>query len=283
MHFRCEFHLCGDPRIYTCKLSGQDAYFVERCSGFLSAKAHIAFSCFHICKTLRHDPWRIIKVSKLIPIEIIKVRSLFHRIFRKGGFRHLDLRQIASICHAKPVIFRPHHFLDSCLSSKCTAKLRYKRSGAEMDQINLSCWKFHIASVSGFLENRIRIIVLWFQMIRILTLIGFSGNTGNDRIFRIFFIWPPDISGTSHGNTMIVSSSTLCTHDVIVLTSFCKVRSFNAATVCAASPDPLRITDDLFFLRGILYHADSTWLLIALSCLPLQGYHIFFTVCIMEK
>ena len=283
VYFRCEFHLCGDPCVYACKLSGQDTYFVERGSGFLSTKAHIAFSCFHICKTLGHDPWRVIEVPKLISVKIIKVRSFFHWVFRKGSFRHFNFRQIASICHAEPVIFGPHHFLNGRLSSKCTAKFRYKRSGAEMDQINFSCGKFHIASMTGFLKYRVRIIVLWFQMVWILALVGFSRNAGNDGILRVFFIWAPDIFGTSHRNAVVISGASLCTHDVVILASFCEMRCLDAASVCATSPDPLRITDDLFFLRRIFYHTDSTWLLIAFSCFPLQGYHVFFAIGVMEK
>ena len=58
-----------------------------------------------------------------------------------------------------------------------------------MDQINFSFGKFHIASMTGFLKYSVRIIVLWFQMVWILALVGFSRNAGNDGILRVFFIW----------------------------------------------------------------------------------------------
>ena len=61
------------------------------------------------------------------------------------------------------------------------------------------------------------------------------------------------------------------------------MRCLDAASVGTASPDPLRITDDLFFLRRIFYHTDSPWLLVAFPCFPLQGYHVFFAVGVMEK
>ena len=56
MHFRSKLHFCCNTCINTGKLSCQNAYFVKRGSGFLSAKTYIAFSRLYIRKTLRHDP-----------------------------------------------------------------------------------------------------------------------------------------------------------------------------------------------------------------------------------
>ena len=149
--FRYEFHLCCNPCINTGQFSCKDADFIQRSTGFLSANTDISFSCFYISKSLRHDTWRIIEIPQFVTIEIIKVRYFFYRIFRKGAFRHFQFCKVASICHTKPVIFCPHHFLDCSLTSQSTTKFRNKWSGAEMNQIYFSCRKFHITSMTGFL------------------------------------------------------------------------------------------------------------------------------------
>ena len=139
-----------------------------------------------------------------------------------------------------------------------------------MNQIDFSCRKFHITSMTGFLKNRVRIIVFRFQMIRILSFIRFSRYTCHNRVLRIFFIWSPDVFGTSHGHTVIVSCATLSTHDIIIVSTLCQMRSFHAASVCAAFPYDLRISYDLLLFRRILHHADVAWLFISFPWLPFQ-------------
>ena len=151
-----------------------------------------------------------------------------------------------------------------------------------MNQVYLTGRKFYIASVSGFLQNGVRIVIFRFQMIGILSLIRLSRYTGHNRILRIFFIWSPDISGASHCNTVIVSCAAFCAHNVIIFSSFSQMRSFDATSVCAASPDSFRISYNFFFGRIIFYHADRAWFFVSFSCLPLQGNNVFLSVCIME-
>ena len=62
-----------------------------------------------------------------------------------------------------------------------------------MHQIHFALRGLYIASVTGFLQNRIRIVIFWFQMIRVMAFIGFSGHRSQDRILRVLFIRSPDV------------------------------------------------------------------------------------------
>ena len=151
-----------------------------------------------------------------------------------------------------------------------------------MYQIHLTGRKLNIASMTRLLKNRIRIIILRLQMIRILSLIGFSGYTGHNRILRIFFIWTPDIFGTPHSNTVVISCTAFRTHNIIILSALCQMRSFDAASVCTASPDSFWISYDFLIFRGIFHHTDCTWFFISFSCFPFQRNNILLSVGIMK-
>ena len=161
MNLWSKFHLGRYPRIHTCQLSCQDTYFIQRRARFLSPDSHIPFPCRHICKTLRHNARGIIKIAQFFSIKIIKRRNCRKFLLRQCALFHLNLGKIGSICHAKPSIFRPFHFLDCSLTSKCTAKFRHKRSRTKMYQIHFPCRQFHITSMPWFLQNRIRIEIFW--------------------------------------------------------------------------------------------------------------------------
>lgn len=62
-----------------------------------------------------------------------------------------------------------------------------------------------------------------------------------------------------------------------------QMRGFNAAPIRTAPPEPLRHPNHLLLYGVILHNADGTRLLILCAGFPLQGYHIFFPVIIMEK
>ena len=136
--------------------------------------------------------------------------------------------------------------------------------------------------MTGFLKDRIRIIVLRLQMVRVISLIGHSGSGCKDRILRIFLVRSPHIPGTSHGNTMIISGSALSTHDIIPSVMFGKMRRLDTPPVRTASPDALRISNDLLFFRRVLHKADHARLLVSVSCLPFKGYEPFAPGVIME-
>ena len=151
MGFRLEFHLGRHFRIYAGQFSCKDADFIQRGSGFLSSDSHIPRTDLHICKSLWHDSWGIIPVSKFISVEIVKIRNLRYRIFRELAFFYIFFCKIIIVIHAKPSFFCPFHLLDRSFSPESTTKFRCKWSGTKMYQINLSKWRFHITSVTGFL------------------------------------------------------------------------------------------------------------------------------------
>ena len=119
-------------------------------------------------------------------------------------------------------------------------------------------------------------------MIRIVSFIGYHRIGGYDRILRISLIRSPYVLGTPHRHTMVIACTTLGTHNIIIAVPFGKMRCLDAATVCASTPDALRIADDLLFLRIILGKCDHARLLIALSCLPVQRNNIFSAVIIVK-
>ena len=119
-------------------------------------------------------------------------------------------------------------------------------------------------------------------MIRIVPFIGFPRDTGHDRILRILLVRPPYLCRPSHGNTMIITGTALSAHDVIISVPLRQMRGLDTSPVRTSPPHLLRITDDRLRCRVILHHADRPRLLIAFPCLPLQRYHIFPAVAVME-
>ena len=151
-----------------------------------------------------------------------------------------------------------------------------------MHQIYLTKLCLDIAAVSRLLQQYIRVEIFRFQMIRIVSFIGYHRVGGYDRILWISLIRSPYVFGTPHRHTMVIACTTLGTHNIIITVPFGKMRCFDAATVCASTPDALRIADDLLFLRIILGKCDHARLLIALSCLPVQRNNIFSAVIIVK-
>ena len=119
-------------------------------------------------------------------------------------------------------------------------------------------------------------------MIRILSFVGYSRNTCHDWICRISLVWSPYIFCTSHGYTMIISSSTFRTHNIIISISLGQMWCFDTAAVGSSVPDTFRITDHFLFLRWIFYHTNRTRFFIAFTGFPLQGYNPFSAIIVMK-
>jgi len=152
-----------------------------------------------------------------------------------------------------------------------------------MYQINLAKRSFYITSVTGFLQNAVRIEIFRFQMIRIMSFIRLARNTCYDRILRIPLIWSPYIFGSSHRHAVIVSGSAFRTHNIIITISLCKMRCFDTSSICTAAPDSFRISDYCLFFRRILNQTDHTRFFISFSCLPLQRNNPFSSVIVVKN
>ena len=248
VYFRFKLHLRCDPCVYAGQFSCQDTHPVQRRPCLLTADPDISRSGLYISKGLRHNAGRIIPVSQFPAVEIIKIRDLRHRAFRERTLDCLHPCQITLI-HAQPSVLGPSHLLDRRLPPQRTPQFRNERARRVVKQIYFAVRCLYIASMTGFLKDRIRIIVLWLQMVRVLSLIGHSGSGSKDRILRIFLVRPPHIPGTSHGNTMIISGSALSAHDIIPPVVFGKMRCLDTSPIRASSPDALRISNDLLFFR----------------------------------
>ena len=152
-----------------------------------------------------------------------------------------------------------------------------------MQQIGLPVRQVHIASVAGLLEDGIRIVIFRLQMIRIMPLIGLRRLAGDDRIHGILFIGTPDIFGAAHGDAVVVARAALRAHDVIVFPPLRQMGRLDAAPIRAPAPDPFHMAHDLLFFGVVFHHADLARLLIAFPGLPLQRYHIFSPIVIVEQ
>ena len=115
-----------------------------------------------------------------------------------------------------------------------------------------------------------------------MTFIGFIRRGCHNRVLWISFIRTPDIFGTSHRHTMIISGSTFCTHNIVIATAFGQMRCFNTASVCTTAPHWPGVTNNLLFHRIIFYDADKSRFFIACTCFPFQWHNIFLSVIIME-
>ena len=116
-----------------------------------------------------------------------------------------------------------------------------------------------------------------------MSFVGLYRIRRNDWILWISFIRSPYIFGTPHGYTMIISGSSLGTHNIIISISFGQMWCFNTASVCSTLPDPFWIPNNLLFLRIILRNSNHSWFLIAFSCLPIQRYNIFSPIIIVKN
>ena len=282
MHLRPKFHLRRDARVNAGQLARKNTHFIKRSTRLLPAQAQPARPRRHIGKALRHLARRIVEISQRSAVEIVKVRRLRHFTRRQAALRRLRLRKISSVRHAQPAVVRPHHFLDRRLASERAAQLRHKRPRRQMYQIDLAGRQLHVASMTGFLQNGVGIVILWLQMVGIMTLVGITRHTGNDRILRVSLIWSPDVFRTSHCHAVIIPGTSLRAHQIIPSVLLCEMRSLDAATVRASPPDALRVPDDLLLFWRILHHADRARLLIARTRLPVQGNNIFPSVVIMQ-
>ena len=105
----------------------------------------------------------------------------------------------------------------------------------------------------------------------------------NNRILRITLVGSPYLFASAHGDTMIVTCTSLSTHDIIIAISLCQMRCFDTAPICSAFPDALGIADDLFCLGVIFHHTDGTGLFVAFTGFPFQRNDIFSAVVIVEN
>ena len=92
----------------------------------------------------------------------------------------------------------------------------------------------------------------------------------------------PHIAGTAHGHGMVVAGAAFGAHDVVPAITLGQMRRFDAATVCCASPDTLRIADHVLGFRIVFHAADHAGLLIAFTGFPFKADDVLSAIIVMR-
>ncbi len=120
-------------------------------------------------------------------------------------------------------------------------------------------------------------------MIRVVAFVGNCRIGCDNGILRIALIWSPNLFASAHGDTMVISCTTLGTHDIIIAISLRQMGCLDTATIGSAFPDAFGIADNFFLRRIIFHHADGTGLFVSLTSLPFQRNNILSAIVIVEN
>ena len=210
------------------------------------------------------------------------LRDFRHRHIRQIRFLDLQLGQIGAVGHAQPAVVGPRHLLNGGLTTERATQFRHKRTAGQVHQIRFAVRQIHVRSVTGLLQYGFRIEVTRLQMVVIGTFVGFLRLGGDERTLRIRLVRTPHIAGTAHGHGMVVAGAAFGAHDVVPAITLGQMRRFDAATVCCASPDTLRIADHVLGFRIVFHAADHAGLLIAFTGFPSKADDVLSAIIVMQ-
>ena len=129
--------------------------------------------------------------------------------------------------------------------------------------------------MSRLLKRYRRVAVLRLEVIYIRGFIPFLRIGCQNRSVRVCFIGSVNLSGTRHGNAVIITGSPFRAHKVIITVPAVKMRAFQTAASGCTIPDSFRHSCNCFFLRGIFGKADCPRFPVTVPRFPFQRNNPF--------